>query len=903
MTSTGIRNRRTTDEKIGDTINNTNDEYIQRARKGIADSSPITGNAGRPAASGSTTPGASTLDPAGGAMFGTLAYNPQALAISDGRVDIQANQSGASKASSYILVTGQGSPDDLNFIDGADKNGQILDFQGTITQIINIKHADIGTISNIVGTGTVTVTTTINHNITTGEKGNILSTTNFNVQNVVFTKTGANTFTYPATGSTTPETSGTFQRGNILTSDGADVALDGTKFANAVPWVSMKFDPTVLGFGAWRVQFGAGGGTGVSFPITPTVSIRGNVNTTQNIDLSLATAHSTSMTLTSDISITFSGFPATGTQIEWELEITQDGTGGHVITWPAEVVNPPPLVTAAASVVVVVFRTNDNGTTVRVGNTVTTGSSVSQWANFPAVNDVNFATFDGTNIDRLLLDQAAGGSLAAGVTGITSTVLGDLSQNVPTGGSYFGSINGVNILTLQIPTADPVFQIRGNSTNIPIIRTFQEKGSAPTLGTFVGRWQFYGTDSTGSTQEEFASITADYEDVTIGAVDGSLHLNVSKSSSTTAFVSLNNNDDNKISLWRNLFMTTGRDIELNDNDLILDAAGEKFITSDGVGMDIHSDGVGDTVGIHVDSVLQTFSATGLQLGATANLDLFARAARLTPSTATFLSDGDISYNSTDNEFRFRQNGATLTLGGGSSVFADDVFRIQDNGDATKQLAFEVSAITTATTRTITMLNEDLTIVGRSSTQILQNKSFEDSNTVFLDTVAQTKKMAFDISPVTAGQTRTLSVQDQNGTIALLEGAAQTWTGVNTYSGLATFNANVVIGNAASDTVTINADIASNLIPNDGTRNIGDSVNGWNNIFSDNTLFCSNFKVWTGDSDINVFDDFDMQAGATVDYADTATTAGTSSQTLPAQPDGFIIIKVNGASKRVPFYVP
>jgi len=53
----------------------------------------------------------------------------------------------------------------------------------------------------------------------------------------------------------------------------------------------------------------------------------------------------------------------------------------------------------------------------------------------------------------------------------------------------------------------------------------------------------------------------------------------------------------------------------------------------------------------------------------------------------------------------------------------------------------------------------------------------------------------------------------------------------------------------------------------------------------------------------VFNDLDMQAGDTVDFADTSTTAGTSSRTLPAQPDGFIIIKVNGSSKRVPFYVP
>jgi hypothetical protein len=37
----------------------------------------------------------------------------------------------------------------------------------------------------------------------------------------------------------------------------------------------------------------------------------------------------------------------------------------------------------------------------------------------------------------------------------------------------------------------------------------------------------------------------------------------------------------------------------------------------------------------------------------------------------------------------------------SGAFSDSTFRVQDNGDATKQLAFEVSGITTGTTRTVT----------------------------------------------------------------------------------------------------------------------------------------------------------------------------------------------------------
>ena len=61
-------------------------------------------------------------------------------------------------------------------------------------------------------------------------------------------------------------------------------------------------------------------------------------------------------------------------------------------------------------------------------------------------------------------------------------------------------------------------------------------------------------------------------------------------------------------------------------------------------------------------------------------------------------------------------------------------------------------------------------------------------------------------------------------------------------------------------------------------------------------------MWTGDSDINVFNDFDMQAGDTVDFADTATTAGSGSgETLPANVEDYITIKVNGVTRRVAFY--
>ena len=55
-------------------------------------------------------------------------------------------------------------------------------------------------------------------------------------------------------------------------------------------------------------------------------------------------------------------------------------------------------------------------------------------------------------------------------------------------------------------------------------------------------------------------------------------------------------------------------------------------------------------------------------------------------------------------------GPTGPAGAGSDTPPDNVFRIQDNVDTTKQIAFEASGISTSTTRTVTMPDKDLTLI-------------------------------------------------------------------------------------------------------------------------------------------------------------------------------------------------
>lgn len=94
---------------------------------------------------------------------------------------------------------------------------------------------------------------------------------------------------------------------------------------------------------------------------------------------------------------------------------------------------------------------------------------------------------------------------------------------------------------------------------------------------------------------------------------------------------------------------------------------------------------------------------------------------------------------------------------------DGGFRIRNTADLTKQVAFSASSISTATTRTLTVPNLNGTLL--LDTSVIPGDTFVDNTFRVSDNGDATKKLAFECAGITTATTRTMTVPDENGTIA------------------------------------------------------------------------------------------------------------------------------------------
>jgi hypothetical protein len=124
------------------------------------------------------------------------------------------------------------------------------------------------------------------------------------------------------------------------------------------------------------------------------------------------------------------------------------------------------------------------------------------------------------------------------------------------------------------------------------------------------------------------------------------------------------------------------------------------------------------------------------------------------------------------------------------VFADNVFRIVDNQDSSKQLAFQVSDVSTGQTRTLTVPDADTTIVGTDAAQTLTNKTLA---------AASSSVNAAIIKGAPSQSAPLVLLQDSGGAeLARIHVDAKfnTWVGNNAGQANTTGNSNTALGNSA-----------------------------------------------------------------------------------------------------------
>jgi hypothetical protein len=336
MVDGGVRPKKTFGQKIKDQQGDIDTLYGLNSLSNFVSGIPA-GNPIGVSGTGTTSDTINYLPTDGGTMIGPIAFFPILAAISNGEVDISFH---VNNTGSLIVSSETGSTDDLLTITGARAVGQWLLIQGTATHTITLKNA-------INASATAWATSTV-YALEDEVKNGV-------TDQVYHCKQAHTSSASDEPGVGANWTDFWFQA-NIETIDGNNFTLADDDN------ILFKFDSTDNNW--QQITIGKQGiVSDTTYPHTPPINDHGNVGTvTEDIDLSLTTAHMHKITLTGNPTLTFSNPPASGNQIEFEIEYVQDSTGGRTVTQPGSVIETVIISTAASSVTIVTYRTNDGGT-------------------------------------------------------------------------------------------------------------------------------------------------------------------------------------------------------------------------------------------------------------------------------------------------------------------------------------------------------------------------------------------------------------------------------------------------------------------------------------------------------------------------------------------------------------
>ena len=152
-----------------------------------------------------------------------------------------------------------------------------------------------------------------------------------------------------------------------------------------------------------------------------------------------------------------------------------------------------------------------------------------------------------------------------------------------------------------------------------------------------------------------------------------------------------------------------------------------------------------------------------------------------------------------------------------------------------------------------------------------------TNTVDLGTPSLKYKDAYLAGDLSLGDAATIGgVLNVSGAATLSSTLAV--TGNTTLTGNLSANGNTTLGNAATDTVTVNADVASNLIPSvDDSYDLGAVGSEWRNAYIDGTAYIDTGSIDTATvGTLNVTGNADVDGDLTVTGNINASITGVAS---------------------------
>lgn len=298
-----------------------------------------------------------------------------------------------------------------------------------------------------------------------------------------------------------------------------------------------------------KMDVESGGGGGISFPIRPSITTISSPSATQDLDLNTTGGHVFKITVDQDITLTFSNPPASGIQQSFEIEFENDSTvTERTVTLPSSVRQLSSITipgTAPAARGLYVLRTNDGGSNYDIVQAISGTTGGGSGSQTPWTSDIDADGFDLKDLSNIEF-RVTTAAPSASTPAIYADASGDLVHNVATGDSHMLDINGSSVFTVSASEAQ-----LGGGVDLDI------NGNDIILDTAANTLI---RDDAGTFEVDVSGATA---------------------------LSLDSND---FTLTTNIIMSgTGGSVDINGNDLILDADGDTKLrtpTDDNIHFDI-----------------------------------------------------------------------------------------------------------------------------------------------------------------------------------------------------------------------------------------------------------------------------------------------------------------------------